>query len=78
MYYEGRRPGDPETQPEDLVRFRVKSVKFRKPPSVQELRNRAGVDDMLGTAANPIAVMQVCLSPGAAFRHIALKPQLTL
>ncbi len=44
---------------EDPVRFRVKNVKFSKPPSVQELRNKAGEDDMSGTAAKPIAVMQV-------------------
>ena len=50
---------------EDPVRFRVKNVKFSKPPSVQELRNKAGEDDMSGTAAKPIAVMQV--SPFATY-----------
>jgi len=44
---------------EEQVHFRVKSVKFQKPPSVQELRSRGGEDDLSGTAAKPIAVMQV-------------------
>ena len=44
---------------EEQVRFRVKSVKFQKPPSVQELRSRGGEDDLSGTPAKPIAVMQV-------------------
>ena len=44
---------------EEQVRFRVKNVKFQKPPSVQELRSRGGEDDLSGTAAKPIAVMQV-------------------
>lgn len=46
---------------EEQVRFRVKSVKFQKPPSVQELRSRGGEDDLSGTAAKPFAVMQVAL-----------------
>lgn len=51
---------------DDQVRFRVKNVKFRKPPSVQELRNKSGEDDMSGTAAKPIAVMQVSFFIGQA------------
>ncbi len=44
---------------EEQVRFRVKTVKFQKPPSVQELRSKGGEDDLSGTAAKPIAIMQV-------------------
>lgn len=44
---------------EEAVRFRVKTVKFQRPPSVQELRARVGEDDLSGTAAKPMAVMQV-------------------
>ena len=56
---------------EEQVRFRVKNVKFQKPPSVQELRSKGGEDDLSGTAAKPIAIMQVrfgkqSLNPWAA------------
>ncbi|CAL5223770.1 g6335 [Coccomyxa viridis] len=44
---------------EEQVRFRVKNVKFQKPPSVQELRSKGGEDDLSGTAAKPIAIMQI-------------------
>ena len=37
----------------------MKTVIFRKPPSVQELRKKSGEDDMSGTAAKPFTVMQV-------------------
>ena len=46
---------------EDAIRLRVKSVKFRKAPNAQQLRSASEAGgDMLGTAANPFAPMQVC------------------
>ncbi|CAL8463542.1 g3076 [Coccomyxa elongata] len=45
---------------EDAIRLRVKSVKFRKAPNAQQLRNASEAGgDMLGTAANPFAPMQI-------------------
>lgn len=45
---------------EDAIRLRVKDVKFRKPPNAEQLRSAAEAGgDMLGTAANPFAPMQV-------------------
>lgn len=46
---------------EDAIRLRVKAVKFRKAPNAQQLRSASEAGgDMLGTAANPFAPMQVC------------------
>ena len=45
----------------------MKTVIFRKPPSVQELRKKSGEDDMSGTAAKPFTVMQVTGPVGRVF-----------
>ena len=45
---------------DDAIRLRVKGVKFRKAPNAQQLRSASEPSgDMLGTAANPFAPMQV-------------------
>lgn len=47
---------------EDAIRLRVKGVKFRQAPNAQQLRSASEPGgDMLGTAANPFAPMQVSL-----------------
>lgn len=45
---------------EDQIRLRVTDVKFHKAPTVADLRSAKEADgDLLGTAANPFAPMQV-------------------
>ncbi|EIE27604.1 DNA-directed RNA polymerase II, 19 kDa polypeptide [Coccomyxa subellipsoidea C-169] len=45
---------------EDAIRLRVKGVKFRQAPNALQLRSASEPGgDMLGTAANPFAPMQV-------------------
>ena len=48
----------------------MKTIIFRKPPSVQELRKKSGEDDMSGTAAKPFTVMQVTSRVGRLPRGV--------
>jgi hypothetical protein len=45
---------------DDQIRLRVTDVRFHRTPTVAELRSaKDGAGDLIGTAANPFAPMQV-------------------
>lgn len=44
---------------DELVRFKVHSVRFNPTPTPLQLQNATGDDKLLGTAARPFAPMQI-------------------